>query len=416
MLASHRLPDPMLTARSYLATLAVLLVAGLTSVVLFNWLMNPYGFFNPPRFDGFNAQQNFGDKMRLRKAVQIYQQEPRALILGSSRSGRGFRCTDWPGHSQGCYNASLQAITSYETFRMLQHASSNGVLEAAVWELNFHGFFDATEQQAGFVDALYATPESGIDFSYRKQLLHYYLYALVSPESIDASWQSFRFQDKAFGWFSADSTFIESDGSWGSQPVVEAQRDPAWYHEKKSRGWNFALQRLARQLGELKNTHASRDFLTTSQAYYFEQSLDFLYRHHVATTLILSSGHLAYSRTLWQAGLGAEVANWKRFLVQTNERIAAKYSATPFPIMDFYEVSPYTTEADWNQLPPDQAMQWFADPSHFNEKLGHEILKAAFSGNVRGSWYNTVNSQNIEQHLRQLEENNRHYFPEEVAP
>src|SRR5690606_20524678 len=108
--------------RKYLWCLWVLLLLGLVLLAGFNWLMDPHRFFNSPNIPGVNVYKTFTSHMRIRKPIHIYQRAPTTLIMGSSRAGEGFHCEYLPGPFAECYNAAIRGITTYEQWRILEHA------------------------------------------------------------------------------------------------------------------------------------------------------------------------------------------------------------------------------------------------------------------------------------------------------
>ena len=71
----------------------------LVVVILANYIVDPYLFFNSPRVHGFNARKPIVDsKQRMMKTFELKSIRPRSLILGSSRVEIGINALDehWP--------------------------------------------------------------------------------------------------------------------------------------------------------------------------------------------------------------------------------------------------------------------------------------------------------------------------------
>lgn len=99
--------------------LALVLLAG-TMVAGFNYFIDSYSLFATPRIKGINANKvDFVEHLRLSNIYAIDRVKPDALIIGTSRAGRGLS-PEHPGwRDQRCYNAALPGINLYEILRYL---------------------------------------------------------------------------------------------------------------------------------------------------------------------------------------------------------------------------------------------------------------------------------------------------------
>jgi len=99
-----------------------------------------------------------------------------------------------------------------------------------------------------------------------------------------------------------------------------------------------------------------------------------------------------------------------------NEQIAASHQQTPYLILDFGGFNEYSTETPWDKLPVGQSMQWYEDIVHFNGSLGALMLAAVRDNETQGTWFETVTSANIDEHLAKIRRDRDAYFATHAAP
>ncbi|MEO0770688.1 MAG: hypothetical protein AAFY72_14900, partial [Cyanobacteria bacterium J06649_4] len=160
-----------------------------------NWLINPYGLYAAvPTVEGLNQQKPARDNHdRLIKAIEIVQQQPAHLVMGSSRVKQGID----PAHSllpPDGYNAGLNGISSYELRRYVEHAiATQPNLSQITLGLDFFMFNGAVAETAGQTESDNAAPGQSAGISqngfadYRLERSHLTLQDILATTlSIDA--------------------------------------------------------------------------------------------------------------------------------------------------------------------------------------------------------------------------------------
>jgi len=123
---------------NYLKFLPIVASLALLSIVGFNRLIDPFALYGGPLIEGVNIHKTaFNRNTRMSKAAAIYQQNPLAIVLGSSRSERGIDPSHLGWRVNPVYNLSLNGADLYEIFRYLQHAQAIQPLKKVVLTLDF---------------------------------------------------------------------------------------------------------------------------------------------------------------------------------------------------------------------------------------------------------------------------------------
>lgn len=110
---------------------------------LFNFLIDPYGYFKSPTLPGLNGSKLPGHSQeRFDKVIKIMTQKPQAILLGSSRVRAGFpssyysQLTGYPA-----YKAAFSGARFHEIFAYFEHALHNQPdLKAVFLGLDFFSF------------------------------------------------------------------------------------------------------------------------------------------------------------------------------------------------------------------------------------------------------------------------------------
>ena len=392
--------------RKYLLRLLIALLVSLLALGLFNAFIDPHRFFNLVTIKGLNEYKPYVTKMRLRKPIHIYQRRPTILIMGSSRAGGGLHCEDFTTKVSECYNTALRGITTYEQYRLLEHAitvaaTANKKIERVVLKLSYATFTETDFTKEGFEEALAAHENEGISFTLRKAVLEKYLYALFSWEALTDSRMTIEYQDKSYAWRATGVWNFEEDGSWKTYVLPRFKNDPERLHTNRSKQWGSSVNAMVGQFAELKTQiDQHTDFERSYEN--FAKLLDLAYSHHIAMDMMFPSEHADYLRLMDEAGIWPYMENWKRSIILMNEQIAAEHNATPYIIWDFGGYNEYSTEPTWDQLPLGQSMQWYEDIVHFQGSLGALMLAAVRDHQTQGPWFETVDSRNIEKHLEKI--------------
>jgi hypothetical protein len=314
-------------------TITVLGVSGFGCV---NAAIDPYGIMNAPKIQGLNdlKPRQFAN-VRLFKAIDVIEQRPKTILLGSSRSDWGLD----PGHpafvAKPVYNLGLVGPNMYEVRRYFEHALANQPdLKQVVLGLDFFMF---NQYKVNSVD--FDEKRLGQRFIRLEDLLKTTLStdALnASIETIEASFQS----DASYLYTSSGKRFV-----YGGK-LKESMRT-----------------RFETSIAEYLNTEGYYKRFKLSQAFLADLRtlVEVCKARNIDLKVFISPSHAMQSEALRKAGLWSEFEAWKREVVKIT------------PVWDFSGYNSVTTE------PVSDRMTNFWDSSHYRKEVGDLVLNRLFA-------------------------------------
>ena len=396
---------------NYLKFLPIVASLALLSIVGFNRLIDPFALYGGPLIEGVNIHKTaFNRNTRMSKAAAIYQQNPLAIVLGSSRSERGIDPSHLGWRVNPVYNLSLNGADLYEIFRYLQHAQAIQPLKKVVLTLDFF-MFNASR-------SLINVNKN----SFREDRLAVNAEGQPNP----LSWN-----DLLLTLFSLD-TLVDSIGTVTEQSVATNKSQfIAGFNKIRSYGVKSIYNKGQRQ-----------SFLDTEKAYFNKNYDQFSFRtprrdnwkiyqrllllsqqQGIDLRIVISPSHTRLLETIESKGIWDKFEQWKQQLVALNESVAAQQGKPSFPLWDFSGYNHYTTEEVPALGDAETQMQWYWESSHYKKELGDLVLDRIFNYKhperkiVKGFGV-LLNSENIETHLQSIRKNQQQWrmsYPEDVA-
>lgn len=130
-------------ASLFLSAFLICSFTALSLIGIFNYLMDPYSYFQTPPLLGINEKKLPGHSQeRFDRVVKIISKKPQALILGSSRVRAGIP-TSYYSHlvNYPAYKAAFAGARFHEIFSYFEHALYNQPdLKAVFIGLDFFAF------------------------------------------------------------------------------------------------------------------------------------------------------------------------------------------------------------------------------------------------------------------------------------
>ena len=390
----------------YLKFLLIAVSVVLISTVGFNRLIDPFALYGGPIIEGVNIHKTaFNRNTRMSKAAAIYQQNPLAIVLGSSRGEYGID-PDHPGwDTSSVYNLSLSSANLYESFRYLQHAQAVQPLQQVVLMLDLLMFNASKPEQADFT-------EERLAVNAKNQPQQQNSSDLLILASLDTT-------------FASVETIMKQYKTEGSICLANGMRETTHntINIHSSGGHHKAF--LSNEKGYFNDTY-DKFSLTTAQRNNwktYQEILSLAQQQKIELHIAISPSHARQFETIAVKGIWSIFEQWKRQLVTLNESVAAEQGKIPFSLWDFSGYNHYTTEA----VPPlgdtETQMQWYWESSHYKKELGDLVLDRIFSYKhperkiVKGFGV-LLNSENIETHLQKLREDRQQWrvlHPEDVV-
>ncbi len=138
--------------KQYVKRLTFIGLVLLVIVVGINWLVDPYGLFNSPKFVGINAlKPEFSARMV--KAYAVRDVKPRAIVLGTSLAELGIDPEHAGWSYQPTYNLGLEGANTYEMLRYFQHSENIQPLKQVLLFWDFLSFSDEQVNEVDFSEA-----------------------------------------------------------------------------------------------------------------------------------------------------------------------------------------------------------------------------------------------------------------------
>ena len=338
--------------------------------IVFVYTIDPYDICRIVSIKGLNAQKpEFSTHLRMSKAWAIRYEKPEAINIGTSRAEYGID-PDHPGWGSGhIYNLALSGANVYECLRYFQHAHCVKPLKKVALPLDFFMFNTYRKNKPDFDENRLAATPDGLPakFSIANDLL--------SSFSIDGLIDSF-------------DTICNQEQEDGTTFLPNGQRE--WTHNarniRKKGGHRKAF--LSNEKSYMTNTWLPAPFRqynfinpeTKSSTFeHYATILKTAYRDHIDLRIFISPSHARQWEALRSVGLWPLFEEWKRKLVDINEKEAAIAKKPHYSLWDFSGYNSLTTE----DVPPDgdseTQMKWYWESSHYKKELGDLVLDRIFN-------------------------------------
>lgn len=340
----------------FLKSFALLVLLGMAAVAALNWWVDPYSLFGSARIAGFNANKmEFVEHLHLTNAYAVKRVEPDALVIGTSRVGRGMSPMHPAWQGLTCYNLAMPGINIYEILRYLQHAEAIRPLKRVVVSLDFRSFQPDDKSDAEMERRLVVTPEGEANFNLFSALLPDLAASLLSSDALLDSLRTVRFQ----AW---QNMTLTDRGQW-------LNLSDRYNHAKGFRV--YSANTFRRYSG-----YARLPFKVDRAMLPFRDILELAHRRDIDLRLVILPSHAWHWESMRVAGLQPRFEEIKTALVQTNQAVAERVGRSPFPLWDFSGYNRYSNEPV--PFRPEQSMHWFWDPVHFKASLGDLVLNRVF--------------------------------------
>jgi hypothetical protein len=344
----------------YLRLLALFVALLCTALAGFNALIDPYGYFDPPKISGVNELPlGFNHRPLLAKSLAV-SALPATIILGNSRAEAAYD----PQHPaialQPAYNLAIGGAGLSMMHRYFLEALAAGGLRQVILALDLTMFDPGANVPDANLDAVLLTDATGkpaVDARKWRRLP----FILLSGTASSDSWWSTTHQRKSVAIYSRSG--LREEAYDIAQVAREGGPGPASLRVEAS----F----LAGTLRDVESASFRASYATTLAA--LQEIVDLSARHGIQLKLIINPIHARQTNTLDAAGLWPLYENWKRDLVAAVQRSPELVS-----LWDFSGVSACTGE----HLPPDanaaSTMRWYRESSHFRRVLGNRVLDRVF--------------------------------------
>lgn len=367
---SYRVHTPSRSVRYCIAVAGVVL-AFLAAVALFNGVMDAFGMFRWVKIEGVNAYKPaIYTRVRLFKAYEVERMRPQSIVLGSSRTHVGIRCSHpgWKALPGPCYNLAFDGATTREMYAYLEHANGVRPLKTVILGLDAYHLSSATSIVRPDFDPeiLFAPGKSDL-----RRWIAGDLRILISIDTLQASIEMWRRQAEGEpNWFAPDGqrlgeVFFRRKGE---QFVEAGQR--AYFDEIDRLEVGFQTEAAApARPGSVAVAPTDESSLA-----YVRRIVDFCRKAGIDLRIFITPSHVHQQEIAAATGAWPSLEEGKRALVRLLAEDTARHpSLPPIPAYDFSGYSAVTEES----LPASGShdeMRYYWDSSHFKSLVGDYAL------------------------------------------
>jgi hypothetical protein len=405
-------------ARTYLILLLVLTLLGFAAAASFNYVVDPYRFFDTADRPGINEYRHkffFGQYVA--KPYALRKQAPEAVILGVSRAGSSL-ATDHPGWAgTHVYNYAMAGSTAYLIWRNYQHARASGDLRKVVLMLDFYMFNTYKEQRprVGHVqvyeERLSATPEFTRNHGYPVRLFKDTLTSLISFEMLYESWNTVLAQGQIAAGDLYKATLTPS-GFWINDPAPHRSQRRVFRQIEKQYMTITWFPRPEKKFA-MRRDDGSDNLV------YLQRIIADAHRQGIDLRLGFMPFHARLAEAMRAVDIWDDFEQWKRDIVALVEAEARAAGQPAFPLWDFTGYNSVNTEPVPSKQDTSTRMRWHLDPSHVSRAAGDLVQTVMLEtrGHRVEDFGRQVDSTTLEAYIQSSRVQREHYaerFPDDI--
>lgn len=353
-------------------------------VGVFNFVVDPYGFYRILEIKGFNQQkEGVRSKIRYVKALELPLRKPKTIIMGSSRVHDGMNPQHFilqdPAYIP-VYNLGIDMDRIHESLQYLKHSLIHTKVKRVILGLDFFMFNAAQKVNSNFDSSLVAR---------KVQLTDYISTSLLSRGALEDSIRTLK-----ISYSQPDREEFLANGYRPGNFVFYKVKNYSSLHYYTNYIFLSSLPSQTKYYAEMN--------LDEQVFHDFEEILRICKQSNIDIKLYISPAHANLDgEGITVAGKWEMMEDWKRRLVEISDRYGAS-------LWDFSGYNSVTTE------PVKTPMKYYWDSSHFTEFTSDLILKRIFASTyyaheIPADFGVLVSSVNIESHLEKIREAKMNY-------
>lgn len=304
-----------------------------STIILFNWLVDPFEAFDRPKVGHFNQiKTELDSQQRLYKAMAIARLKPKAIFLGSSRVLIGLDPESLKPHiDESAYNAAFQGANFEEIYAFFEHALYHQPeLKMVVIGLDFFAFNKNKKAESDFLTLNLKSPS--LSLKQLNSLLFTKNATVISLATIKSN-----LLNNPQPLFQANGHPIVTAGDPKTNPIL-------------AMGEKEYLRQLLNSKSWYKDYHLCEERIGL-----FQKLVDTCRAHGIALHVFINPCKAIYWNSLHDGNLWEQIETWKK-------RLAAIYT-----VWDF---------SGFNAITTDESN--YFDCSHYKPEIGNLILSSFF--------------------------------------
>ena len=402
--------------KRYLLAVALIVCLCASSIMGFNWLINPMGLFSSPVISGVNVvKPNMFAYDRQLKSWGISKFRPDGLILGSSRASVGLNPDHADWQTNEVFNSALSATSTYLIYRYLRHAQATRPLKQVVLGLDFLSFNAELAKTMSLDERLLSVDESGRrnpDFLLSRVFQSLYswnvLIASVSVLSANRKEVNRKIDPETYSPPLARNGVMQPDSFLSSFWLPIRERAYGTLRQYLNTLW-FPEQGF---------TFSDEEGVESDLLGWYRQTVRYAYDEDIDLRLFISPSHAYLFEAIHASGLWEIWEEWKRLLVAINEEEASRAGREPFPLWDFANYNDYSSVTVPMAAGKGVNMRDFWDVGHYRQEMGDVVLDRVLGDAPPTGFGARINGASIDDHLVSIRESRELYrieYAEEVA-
>jgi hypothetical protein len=358
----------------WIKILLCLIAIVLSSVFLFNYIMDPYGLYKTNFFLNKPIDATQARIVKLFKAKDI---DPVSIVIGTSRADLAID----PDHryfKKPSYNLSISGASLYEIKYYIKEMILEGNVKDILLVLDWRMFNDLLKKVPEF--------ETYFDnFNPYRYIINAQTLKDSYTTFINRDIQSMYYKN---GLLSSNGMNIHVKNSGGHLSLMKKEEN--FYYSIFPTDSNIYIA----------TKHNSFDD--------FKEILDLSYNNNIKLDIIFGPSHIRQWEAFAYYHDIEDWYKWKKDVVLFVEKIAIKKNKIPFRIMDFSVYHYFTSEMVPSK--PEIAMQYYWESSHYKKELGDIVLDRLLDISPYKDFGIELNSQNIDNHIQKLRDDREKYI------
>ena len=353
----------MKNAKKWLVKFILLSLTLVTFVIGINFVVDPYGIY---KTDFFPKKLNNDNIIRFIKTIKVEEIKPTSISLGNSRAEIGYD----PEHKyflQPSFNLAVSGGTLYESRLFLEHAIRQGNVKQVLLVADWIMFNNVMKKVSNFESYFSINSYS---YLFSLDMLKYSVKTIKNKKNLNLYSNN--------GFLHTDSSSVPEDGHL--KFTIKGEKNFYQFAGKDNKYMDTKLD----------------SFEDLSKI------LELCHKNNINLDIIFGPLHIRRLEALDYYQNIENWYNWKKKVVQYNEKIAKNQNKEPFRIMDFAVYHEITSE----KFPTNtkENMKYYFESSHYKKELGDIVLDRLLDISPYKDFGIELNSQNIDSHLQKLQE------------
>jgi hypothetical protein len=390
-------------SRTYISTVALVGLSLSAIVAAVNWVVDPYGLFDPA-IELTLVRPERANHERELKAHRVTQIHASGLVLGASTSAAALDPAHPGWQAENPYNMAVGQGSISIAYQFLLHAAEFEMPTQVILGVELAMFNPNMQNLVGLTPDALAVLENGEENP--EYATRNYYGKLLSKSMLKSSVTSIIATSTSTSPNDVKSVPVGENGLLNSENFE--------FKNRRTRRNHFQLrisEHMTRFWAPIDEFKSANDLYSSPSFDAYRNIVRFACENQIDLYIVISPVHAYLTEATRFAGLWPVWEQWERGLVADAETEAKKYGCEPFPVWDFSGYNDITTETINASRKPKDTPRWYWDSAHYKTAAGNKVLERIFSDSDSDdtSFGVRLNSSNITWHLSDIEAQRARY-------